>query len=346
MIGGVTRTRLLAALVVLGGGLAMMLLGAAPRAMQPRQDRSAWRWYKGNTHTHTLESDGDSSPEDVTRWYKEHGYQFLVLSDHNVLTAIDTLSRTFAQPESFLLIRGEEVTDRVDGKPLHLNGLNLPSLVQPQGGPTMAAALQRNIDAIRTATGVPHVNHPNFGWALTPSDLASAERYRLFEIHSGHPAVNTLGGGDAPSMEAVWDRMLTAGKRVYGIAVDDAHYFTRPWDATAPRPGYGWVVVRAPRLEPAAIVQSLEEGEFYASSGIDLAAYNADAERITLRVRPLGDTRYRTRLIGPGGATLDTADGETASFALAGRRGYARVVVTDSNGHTAWGQPVFLGAAR
>src|SRR5687767_2244007 len=44
------------------------------------------QWFKGNTHTHTWWSDGDSPPETVVRWYKEHGYNFLVLSDHNVLS--------------------------------------------------------------------------------------------------------------------------------------------------------------------------------------------------------------------------------------------------------------------
>ena len=68
-------------------------LRSACRPTQPRRnragDRSAWRWYKGNTHTHTLESDGDSTPEEVTRWYQERGYHFLVLSDHNVLVDVD-----------------------------------------------------------------------------------------------------------------------------------------------------------------------------------------------------------------------------------------------------------------
>lgn len=41
------------------------------------------RWWKGNTHTHTWWSDGDSPPENAAAWYREHGYQFLVLSDHN-----------------------------------------------------------------------------------------------------------------------------------------------------------------------------------------------------------------------------------------------------------------------
>ncbi len=45
------------------------------------------RWFKGNTHTHTLWSDGDGAPEMVADWYRSHGYHFLVLSDHNVMSA-------------------------------------------------------------------------------------------------------------------------------------------------------------------------------------------------------------------------------------------------------------------
>lgn len=56
------------------------LAGDAPAAAVPEL-----RWYRGNTHTHTWWSDGDSPPETVVQWYKEHGYHFLVLSDHNVM---------------------------------------------------------------------------------------------------------------------------------------------------------------------------------------------------------------------------------------------------------------------
>lgn len=43
------------------------------------------RWFKGNLHTHSLWSDGDDYPEMIADWYKQHGYNFLTLSDHNVL---------------------------------------------------------------------------------------------------------------------------------------------------------------------------------------------------------------------------------------------------------------------
>ncbi len=44
-------------------------------------------WFKGNLHTHSYWSDGDEFPEMILEWYKSHGYQFVGLSDHNVLAA-------------------------------------------------------------------------------------------------------------------------------------------------------------------------------------------------------------------------------------------------------------------
>lgn len=51
----------------------------APRAPTPK----VAGWWKGNTHTHSWWSDGDRPPEAVSKWYRDHGYHFLVLSDHN-----------------------------------------------------------------------------------------------------------------------------------------------------------------------------------------------------------------------------------------------------------------------
>ena len=143
-----TRALVLLCLSTLGVGVA--LHSAAARVVpgrQPGPDRASWRWYKGNTHAHTLESDGDSTPEEVARWYRDQGYQFLVLSDHNVLVNIDGLSRQFAVPEQFLLVPGEEVTDAFEKKPLHVNGLNVSRLVEPRHGTSVLDTLQRNVDA-------------------------------------------------------------------------------------------------------------------------------------------------------------------------------------------------------
>ena len=47
------------------------------------------KWFKGNLHTHTTNSDGDTAPEHVAEWYEENGYDWLCLTDHNHLTILD-----------------------------------------------------------------------------------------------------------------------------------------------------------------------------------------------------------------------------------------------------------------
>ncbi|MED5265805.1 MAG: histidinol-phosphatase [Candidatus Neomarinimicrobiota bacterium] len=50
------------------------------------ENREKYQWYKGNLHTHTFWSDGDAPPEITVNWYKNNGYDFLALSDHNILS--------------------------------------------------------------------------------------------------------------------------------------------------------------------------------------------------------------------------------------------------------------------
>src|SRR5688572_1524837 len=99
----------------------LVLLGVDyARGLDTQAPPAEGRWYKGNTHTHTLNSDGDSSPDDVVRWYREHGYHFLVLTDHNFLTATDGLNALHGASGKFLVVKGEEVTDRLNDKSLHI----------------------------------------------------------------------------------------------------------------------------------------------------------------------------------------------------------------------------------
>ncbi len=304
------------------------------------------RWYKGNTHTHTLNSDGDSTPDDVVRWYREHGYQFLVLTDHNFHTPIEGLNALHAADERFLVVRGEEVTSSSGGKPMHVNGLDTARRVGPQTGPegsSVVEVLQRSIDGIRAASGVPHINHPNFRWAITPEELRQVRNYKLLEIFNGHPEVNNVGGGGVPGLEEVWDRVLSSGTLVYGIAVDDAHVFKQPGNPAASGPGRGWVMVRAGQLDPKALVESLERGDFYASTGVVLDDVVTTATSMTVTVKPQTTAKYRIQFIGKAGRLLNEVPDLSATYTFTGGEGYVRARVLDSNGHTAWVQPVLTG---
>ncbi len=341
------RRRLLLAATLLAAAGYTVITGAqaqTPAASPPAA--AQYRWYKGNTHTHTLNSDGDSTPDEVVRWYREHRYHFVVLTDHNFLTDVTALQALHGADEKFLVIKGEEVTSSYDRKPLHINGLDVARKVVPaQGGSSVADVLQRNVDAIRDVDGIPHINHPNFGWAITADELAAVRNNRLFEIYNGHPTVNNLGGSGRPGLEQMWDVILTRGILLYGIAVDDAHHFKRPWDPAASRPGRGWVVVRAPRLESRAIVEALDRGEFYASTGVELADYTVTDKAITIEVKATASSGYRIQFIGEGGAVLRESDGPTATYTRTGREPYVRAKIIESNGALAWTQPV-MGTPR
>ncbi len=143
-------------------------------------------WWKGNLHTHSFWSDGDDFPEMVVQWYKDHGYHFLALTDHNVLSQgqrwMVVAENRRAAFDSYLARFGHDWVDtqkndkgetEVRLKPLteyrclfeqpgqflliqseeitdkaHLNGINLLEQIKPQGGGTMAEVLQNNIDAV------------------------------------------------------------------------------------------------------------------------------------------------------------------------------------------------------
>jgi hypothetical protein len=342
-------TRSTTYLAILGASLGLCLGAATLRSedASPRLTGQAtpaagrpMRWYKGNTHTHTLNSDGDSTPDDVVRWYREHGYQFLVLTDHNFVTSVDGLNALHGADEQFRVIRGEEVSSRAGDKPIHVNGLDVERLVEPQTGASVGDVLQRTVDGIRSASGVPHINHPNFQWAITGQELQQVRNNRLFEIFNGHPQVNQEGGGNVPGLEEVWDRILSSGTLLYGIAVDDAHVFKQPGNPRVAGPGRGWVMVRAARLEADALLDALERGDFYASTGVVLDDVETTATSLTVRVKTETTSKYRIRFIGRDGQVLHEAGEPTATYTFAGNEGYVRAKVLESNGRVAWVQPV------
>ncbi|MEQ1693551.1 MAG: CehA/McbA family metallohydrolase [Gemmatimonas sp.] len=297
------------------------------------------RWLKGNTHTHTTQSDGDTPPADVARWYKSRGYAFLVLSDHNVFTDPRTLAALM--DSTFLLIPGEEVTTSFQKAAVHVNALAVTRVIAPLKDSTLLGTVQKTIDAIRAEQSVPHINHPNFLWSVDSATLFRMKNDRLIEIFNGHPTVHNIGGGDWPGMEEVWDGLLSSGKRIFGIAVDDAHHFQGEFSAARANPGRGWVAIRSPALETQALVRALDAGQFYASSGVTLADVTISPTSLEISIAQKGDFKYSTQFIGQDGKVLSTDRSLTPRYRLKGTETYVRAKVTDSGGAAAWVQPVF-----
>ena len=310
------------------------LAWVAGTARLPSQ-RPELHWYKGNLHSHTINSDGDSSPDAVARWYKEQSYHFLALTDHNYFTDPQGLEAFLGAKDRFLLIAGEEVTSRYGKAPVHVNAFRLQQTIEPFFGEDILSTLQGNVDSIRDAGAIPSLNHPQFGWAVNAATLAKARNLGLFEVYNAHPDTNNQWG-----LEEMWDSALSAGREIYGIAVDDAHEFKR-FGPERSNPGGGWVEVLAPELSEEAILGAVGRGDFYASTGVRLEQVTRGRGQLQIKIAQDRDRQYRTVFVGKGGRILARETGLEALYRLRSGDGYVRATITDSNGAKAWVQPVF-----
>jgi len=249
------------------------------------------------------------------------------------LKMLSEFAPKFDQPGRFLMVKSEEITDRFLTAPIHINATNVQEVIKPQGGRNIVDVMQRNLAEVlaqRARTGVPmfaHINHPNFGWAVTAEELNEVEKEQFFEVYNGHPSVHNEGdtagasGAVRASTERIWDIVLTkrttAGKRVlYGLATDDSHnYHASPAPEKQSRSGRGWVMVRAEKLDAASLIAAMEAGDFYASSGVTLRDVRHDSRGIHIEITPQPGVTYRTEFIG-------TRKGyDTASEPVLGERG-------------------------
>lgn len=327
---------------------------AAARPPAPSAAAPERAWLKGQLHMHTGNSgDSRAAPGEALRWYAAHGFDFVVLTDHNFITV--------AADAPLLALPGVELTqnlERCDPPPedpdhsclLHVNAL----FVDPARAGRVhvpAAATARRVDifgrALRTTRelgGVAQLNHPNFHYAADAALLAAlaGEGLTLFELANAAIDSNNAGDATHPSTEAMWDDALTRGARIFAVATDDAHhYFDAAAVEAAGETAYtgdrGFVVVHASR-DVASIRAALQRGEFYASTGLRLRALDRSPEAITLATTSDCEIEF----IGAGGEVLRRVRGQRAGMALSEARGpYLRARVRDDAGRSAWTQPIW-----
>jgi hypothetical protein len=208
-----------------------------------------------------------------------------------------------------------------------------------------------------------HLNHPNFGFAITAEDLAEVISEHFFEIYNGHPGVNQQGDSSHASVEKIWDIANTIrvarldAPPLFGIATDDSHEYH---GASGSHPGRGWIMVQSRYLTPEHLLRAIKAGNFYASSGVSLKGFSFDSATGEYRIEIAGKpgVQYTTDFVGtladsslesePAtdkegkpiratrkysgeiGKTLATVGGETPSYRLTGKELYVRAIVTSS----------------
>jgi len=326
-------------------------------------------WFRGNTHTHTLESDGDAAPEVVVKWYHDRNYNFLIITDHNKFIDPKQITMPTDVRKDFLLIPGEEITG---SKTVHTTAMNIDQIASWEfDHQDKSKIIQFHVDEAIKAGGAAILNHPNYKYAVSAEDILEVHRLYMFELFNGHPFVQNNGDASHPSTEAIWDHLLTEGMKIFAVAADDAHHYK----AISPKkanPGRGWVMVQAAALDANMITEAMLQGDFYASTGVFLKTYSRGRDIYLVEVDdkrtnpelasfpktlgvPVekGREGYRIEFIGPDGDILKTINGRKGHFNIDGSIPYVRAKVIFTRRHPkidtleefcAWGQPVFTDA--
>jgi len=318
-------------------------------------------WLRGSTHVHAAPS-GDAilAPDKVMAWYRDHGYDFIVLTDHNRVTIVDPAyapvgGRTSAAPaDGPLVITGTELTynpaacTEPDPPPggkcrIHVNGLGVTA--RPVGRIEWADRKRRDrlgmyqaaLRYLTEAGGLIQINHPQWSWGMTPELLIALAGDGAALVEIGNVAFAAWNDGDAshPSPEALWDAALRAGARLWAVASDDAHSYGV---AGGKYPaGGGWIMVDAAR-DADAIVAAIAAGRFYASTGVALTWAGPVGDALVVEAAADEPGPLLIDFVVDGVVAMSTTD-RAASFPLPAAPHYVRARVTRADGAHAWVQP-------
>ena len=309
--------------------------------------------YKGNMHMHTVRSDGRLTPQEIVDEYKNCGYDFIVISDHEVYWNSDEFDT-----DSFLVLGGTESSIRMDrDNPWLLEyrpgishrAMHLGCVMDPGYGPEevfykhgewVPRVIDRGLDSWNYAVrmlkehgNIVFINHPD--WSRTdPELLLGMEGCFAFEIwNSGN--VQGCGGTDD---SYVWDYMLRRGKKIFAVAGDDAH-------GRGPALCMSFTAVQADSFTKQGIVDALKRGSFYASTGPEF--YDIRIEDDTLKMRFSPARRVEVVAFDGEGKTKYAMDEnllESFEWEIKPNIRYIRPFITDDKGRTAWAQPIFMNA--
>ena len=190
--------------------------------------------------------------------------------------------------------------------------------------------LQGAIDWIAHDGGLPVLAAP--GSAVRPQSLATVLAvHGLFglEVYDVRVADSNPDQADATAM---WDRLLSAGNRVYAFAGDDATSLLDP------ALGRAWIEVLAPAQDVDSLLSSLRQGAFIASTGAEFSRLGVSGSTIIAEAASGTSLRF----IGRGGRVLKTVDASTGSYQVSRNEGYVRVEAIGENGAKGWSQPFFV----
>ena len=265
--------------------------------------------FKANLHSHSVLSDGHLTPEEMVKAYREHGYSILAITDHEAPYDHTDLTTT-----DFLLLTGYEVYIRPRpnceydpfGSEIHMNLLArdphntafigydpasckyMPKEVaktREKVGDLQPRQYNREYinRFIRTANENGYLvtyNHPC--WSMeSEEDILSYEGLFSLEIFN---SASMKDNGFESNM-SLFDKFQRHGKFIYCHGADDNHNHF-PMNHPLCDSFQSWTMIMAEELNYPAVIEALEKGKFYASTGPEIWELTFDGSHVHLECSP------------------------------------------------------------
>jgi hypothetical protein len=293
-------------------------------------------WCKGNLHTHTKNSDGILSPEEVVAKYKEMGHDFISLTDHNRY-----IYNKHLHSDDFIVIPGFEVDLNPPGTNMCHHIVAVRSKVSAQNYHDGYEFIHPEYKGLETVQEViDDLNaHDNFAFYCHPiwsrvdiGDFIGLNRLAGMEIfNTGCHLENNTGYSPAHTDDA-----LRQGKMRYIFATDDCHHYNNDR-------GKGYIVVKADEKSEESIVDAILKGRFYSSRAPEIYEFGIKNNEVYIKCSDVREIHFIA--YEPLGRSFVGEKGELKNSASCGINEnwtYVRAEIVDDNGYQAWTNPIFL----
>lgn len=294
--------------------------------------------YKANLHCHTTVSDGEFSPAQIKAFYKSRGYHAVAFTDHQICMPHMELN-----DEAFVALTGIEIACGIrKSSSIHVCGIARnpkTKLKHPNNPMNDIAKMNAGIAKLNKKGFITTLNHPRWS-GISAADIAAIQGFTNMEVVNGYEWMLD-GYGDS---SACYEEALRAGRKIRPLATDDSHHKQAPGE-----PGYeyfqGFTVLKAPALTYGALIDALEQGSFFASTGPMFQNLWLEDNILHLECSPVRGVYVHGTLYSHRASKVVSADTIThldLDVSKLSDSGYLFVKIVDTRGRQAWACPLWL----
>ena len=323
-------------------------------------------YYKGNMHCHSNLSDGFFTPEELKRLYKEQGYSFLAITDHEFF-----VNHSDLDDENFITITSAEYAIKQFPEQSTLKNFNMKvchlNFYAKEQSNDYCVDYNSVYDHYSAKSGAVIRNKPDhdvpriYGAEGINALIQKANDHGFFVCYN-HPRWSLENYGDYKDYDGLWaveiynnacmvgglydydinvlDDMLRDGKRVFASCGDDNH---NTKEETRTLHSFGaFVMVNADKLSYSSIIEALLAGKFYSSQGPVIEHLYVEDGKVCIKCSDAKRISYSTKGRRTKAFCAEEGYVNEAVFEIKDTDEYFRIDILDEKGNHANTQAYYL----